>query len=638
MLTNAERIARARLVLEHRGIAIEDMLAAEVSASWSRCIETGLEPHGKPRAFAISEIELKQRRQQSGYVRRLALAEMETLYHQIAGSNFLIAFADAEGIVLEAFADPQFGESDSGRQIVPGTLWSEKIRGTNGLGTAIMAGRPVIIHGPEHFFSCYARVCCTAVPIRDAGGQVAGILDASSDCTSRQSHTMALVQMAATHIENVLFAHEMHAHIVLAIHPRVEFLGTISAALVAVDEAGVVSAVSNRANAILAGLQVAAGASFESLFNEPFEKFLARLHGNEQTFLRDAMGSAHAVKWVNRGSASVLKGPRLAHVQFCGTPPPPRSLREQTFVAEDRNVRDGLALIDSAVRVNAPILIYGETGSGKEMFARYAHEASGRRGDFVAINCAALPEALFEAELFGYVAGAFTGARKDGYEGLIAATDGGTLLLDEISELPLPLQAALLRFLDDHSVRQVGGRCSRRIDVQILAATNSDLAAEVVARRFRADLLYRLDTVKVVVPPLRARSDFGTAVRFVLAVLDRTAAISDEAITRLAVHKWPGNFRELRSVLTRALLAGTSMEIGIDEIAALLPSAPVGRDDMSGSALRHKATEEVTREFHRVGGNVSHTARNLSISRNTVYRHLREAAKRDGASEELSSR
>lgn len=638
MLTNAERIARARLVLERRGIAVEDMLAAEVSASWSRCIETGLEPHGKPHNVALVESELRERRERSGHVRRLALAEMETLYHQIAGSNFLIAFADAEGAVLEAVADHQFGESDSGRQIVPGTLWSEEIRGTNGLGTSIVAGRPVIIHGAEHFFSCYSRVCCTAAPIRDSGGRIVGILDASSDCTSRQRHTLALVQMAATHVENGLFAHEMRSHIVLAIHPRAEFLGTISAALVAIDEQGAISAVSSRGAGIFAGLQVATGASFERLFNESFEKFLARLHGSDQTYLRDALGSVHAVTWVNRGSAGAHGGRRFNRAQSGSALPQSRPLREPAFVAEDRGVRDALALIAAAVRVGAPILIHGETGSGKEMLARYAHEVSGRRGEFVAINCAALPEELFEAELFGYVSGAFTGARKDGYEGLIAAADGGTLLLDEIRELPLSLQAALLRFLDDRSVRPVGGRSSRTVDVQILAATNADLAGEVAARHFRADLLYRLDTVKAVVPPLRARSDFGAAARFVLTRIDPAATISEEAVARLAMHRWPGNFRELRAVLTRALLAATDMKIGIDEIAVLLPSVPTGNCDITGSALRNKAMEEVMREFRRTGGNVSHTARNLSISRNTVYRHLRDAARRDLSLRESSLR
>ena len=631
MLTNAERLVRARLVLERRGIAVEDLLATEISASWSRCLDAGLDPHGTPQKVVIGERELKRRRERIGHVHDLALAEIETLYHQIAGSNFLIAFADAEGTVLESVADSQFGDSAAGRRIIPGSRWSEEVCGTNALGTAIVTGQPIIIHGSEHFFSCYGQVCCTAAPVRGPAGELVGMLDASSDCVSRQRHTLALVKMAATHIENGLFVHQMCSQMILAIHPRAEFLGTISAGMIAIDEAGLISAVNGRAASILTGLQVAPGSHFEQIFNEPLEKLLARLHARHQTFVRDALGSTHAVAWINRGAPVVRRGHAQLKSRAEVVPAPVRALREPAFVAEDRGVRETLALVAAAVRVNAPILIQGETGSGKEMLARYAHEVSGRKGEFVAINCAAMPENLFEAELFGYAAGAFTGARKEGAEGLIASADGGTLLLDEIGALAPQLQATLLRFLDDRLVRTVGGRGGRVVDAQILAATNADLAAEVAARRFRPDLLYRLDTIKAVLPPLRARGDFAAALRFTLARIDPAATISAEAATRLAVHGWPGNFRELRAVLTRALLAASDGHIGLAQVAVWLPPLLSPGTRPAGSVLREKVAEEVVREFHRSGGNVSHTARNLAISRNTVYHHLREAAKRDSS-------
>ena len=629
MLTNAERMVRARLVLERRRIAVEDLLAAEISASWSRCLDAGLDPHGTPQKLVIGERELKRCRERIGHVHHLALAELETLYHQIAGSNFLIAFADADGTVLESVADSQFGDSDAGRRIIPGSRWSEAVCGTNALGTAIVTGQPIIIHGSEHFFSCYGEVCCTAAPVRGPAGELVGMLDASSDCESRQRHTLALVKMAATHIENGLFVHQMGAQMILAIHPRAEFLGTISAGMIAIDEAGRLSAVNARAASILTGLQMGPGVQFEQIFNEPLERLLARLHTNHQTFVRDALGSMHAVAWINRGARFAGRGqPQLkARAQLALAPA--RGLREPAFVAEDRGVRETLALVAAAVRVNAPILIQGETGSGKEMLARYAHEVSGRKGEFVAINCAAMPENLFEAELFGYTAGAFTGARKEGAEGLIVGAEGGTLLLDEIGALAPQLQATLLRFLDDRLVRTVGGRGGRVVDLQILAATNADLAAEVAARRFRADLLYRLDTVKAVLPPLRARSDFIAALRFTLARIDPAATIAEDAVARLAVHDWPGNFRELRAVLTRALLAASAGHIGLAHVAVWLPPVSTPGLRQSGSVLREKVVDEVVREFRRSGGNVSHTARALAISRNTVYHHLREAAKRD---------
>ena len=269
----------------------------------------------------------------------------------------------------------------------------------------------------------------------------------------------------------------------------------------------------------------------------------------------------------------------------------------------------------------ATVLIQGETGSGKEVLARHAHRASGRSGAFVAVNCGALPAELFEAELFGYVGGAFTGARREGSIGLIASADGGTLLLDEVRELPLQLQAALLRFLDDGQVRPVGGTVSRHVDVQLLAATNAELGDEVAARRFRADLLYRLNTVCVVLPPLRLRRDFAQAARTMLASVDCRAVISDAAVARLAGHTWPGNFRELRSVLTRALLSGGDRRVTPALLDRLLPAAVLA----PASLLQQGATELVRREFERSGQSVSLTSRKLGISRTTVYRHLRES-------------
>jgi transcriptional regulator of acetoin/glycerol metabolism len=629
MLSRTERTSRARLALERRSVVAEGLLSKPISASWQRCLEAGLDPRAMPKTVMLPAPELRQRRERSDYVYHLARAEMEMLYHQIAGSNFMIAFADPQGVVLDTLSDQAFGSSDDGRQILCGTVWSEAVAGTNALGTAAAMEQSIIIHGTEHFFSCFRPISCAAAPIRDAGGRMVGLLDASSDCASRQSHTLALVQMAAAHIENGLFAREMRSHLIVGIHPRAEFLGTISAGMIALDERGIISAVSGRVASLLSGLKVTPGTHFEQVFAEPYSAFLARVCTDDRLFLRDALGSAYAVAWANPGASFLSQRHHHSALQLLApprSPAPAVAKSDAHFVAEDPQVRETMALVASAVRLPAPVLIYGETGSGKEMLARYAHAASGRRGEFVAINCAAIPEELFEAELFGYEAGAFTGARKGGYAGLIASADGGTLLLDEIGELPLPLQAALLRFLDDQRVRPVGGRSARAVDVLILAATNADLKADVAARRFRADLLYRLDIVQAVLPPLRARSDFAAAVRFVLARIDKQATVTRAAIARLGAHDWPGNFRELRTVLTRALLASPNAAIDVAQVEALLPAEARPACLGQASSLREKTAEEVLRTYRDTGGNVSVTAERLAISRNTVYRYIREAA------------
>ena len=638
----AHNILHAQAV-RARGNALppDGLPAAEILDSWVRCMQAGLDSAGSALIPVVDAADLARRRDGAAVARRLARAELETLAQQIAGSNFLLAFADQEGVILDLYADNRFAMSGADAGILPGSCWHEAIAGTNGLGTALAAGQPVAVTGLEHYFLKLGAVSCSAAPVRDAHGQIVGVLDASSYFESRQRHTMALVQMAATHIENGLLIHQLRAHWVLAIHPRPEFLATLSAGLLVFDAGGVLLALNARGRQLLQGLDAAPGTSYEALFAEPFEHLLARLQRNGELRLRDALGSTLVASCISRpvqrpavaapstrtstaaAAPAAITNPRSAPNTAPRTVPRTDTHTRQPLptegVTDDPAVAEAYRLVEAAVRLQAPVLILGETGSGKELLARHAHRASGRSGAFVAVNCGALPAELFEAELFGYAGGAFTGARREGSAGLIASAHGGTLLLDEVGELPLPLQAALLRFLDDQQVRPVGGTLSRKVDVQLLAATNTALDDAVAARRFRADLLYRLNTVCAQLPPLRQRRDLAAAARSLLATLDIGASITDEALQHLAGHPWPGNFRELRSVLTRALLGRDDSHLDLRDVARVLPTtAPPG-----ASALQHNASGLVRREFERNGGSVSQTARELGVSRTTVYRHLR---------------
>ena len=602
--------------------------------SWARCMEVGLLPASALSVPVVEAADLSRRRERSEFVRRLAQAELETLSRQIAGSNFLLAFADQEGVILDLYADNRFSMSGSDAGILPGSVWTESVAGTNGLGTALAAGTAVAVTGLEHYFLKLGDISCTAAPVRDAHGQVVGVLDASSYYESRQRHTQALVQMAATHIENSLLAHQMRGHWVLAIHPRAEFLGTLSTGLLAFDGQGVLVAMNGPVHHLLSGLEAQRGTRFEELFGEPMDHVLARLHLGADARLRDALGSVLMARLVGQAARSAplhanlgTRAQRASASRPTTTPMPLNSTASSTaqdFVAEDPAVQEACRLVEAAVGMNVPILLQGETGTGKELLARFAHQVSGRRGEFVAVNCAALPGELFEAELFGYASGAFTGARREGSPGLLLAADGGTLLLDEIRDLPLQLQAALLRFLDDQLVRPVGGQAARRVDVQLLAASHANLDEAVQAEAFRADLLHRLNTVCVTLPALRQRRDLPQAAQWVLRRLDARQSLSSEALARLGAHHWPGNFRELRAVLTRALLqrptAHRHQPLSAHDLNAVLPPSQLVA---GASQLQRSAADLVRNEHERHGGSVSQTARALGISRTTVYRHLR---------------
>lgn len=238
--TSQERLHVRSDILRSRGLSLPSgaQLSAELLDSWSRCSDAGLEVDSVPKVNVVTAADLQHRRDQAGFLRHLVLAEIDTLSQQIAGSNFLLAFGDPDGVILDLFEDHRFATSSAGNRIVAGGRWTEDICGTNGLGTALATRHAVSVSGPDHYLLHFGDIACTASPVRDAWGCVVGVLDASSYFESRQLHTEALLKMATTQIENLLLAHQMRDAVVLAIHPRVEFLGTLSAGLLAFDPSG----------------------------------------------------------------------------------------------------------------------------------------------------------------------------------------------------------------------------------------------------------------------------------------------------------------------------------------------------------------------------------------------------------------
>src|SRR5512139_1066440 len=253
------------------------MPGPEILDSWVRCMQAGLDSRGAAPIAVVDAADLVRRRERAEVTRRLAQAELETLAQQIAGSNFLLAFADRDGVILDLFCDNRFSMSGADADILPGSCWREALCGTNGLGTALATGQSVAVTGLEHYFLHLGDLSCTATPVRDAHGAVVGVLDASSYFESRQRHTQALVRMAATNMENGLFIHQMRSRFVLAIHPRPEFLGTLSAGLLAFDDEGRLVALNDGGRQLLQGSTGVPGALFEELFGEPCEPVLARL-------------------------------------------------------------------------------------------------------------------------------------------------------------------------------------------------------------------------------------------------------------------------------------------------------------------------------------------------------------------------
>lgn len=613
-------VARARVALEAGMRVRGGALSPEIARSWERCLAGGLDPTRRPDEAVIAFAEVRARREEQALLRRLALAQMQLLYEQIAGSDFMIAFADAGGVVLDALSDPSFADSEAGRSIVPGSVWLEGGRGTNALGLALVEQAPASIYGREHFFACHGHLSCAAVPIFDPSDRLVGLLDASSSNEARQQHTHALVRMAAAAVENGLIVNGRPDVLLLALHPRAEYLDTLSAGLVALSPEGELVSINRAARALLAGLDTTAGRAFDALFEPGLGGVVDELRRAGVARVRDRAGSLLYIACRRFAAPPVRMSPPAPRLPMPAPAPP--AAPAATFVCEDALLLRRMRGLDAATRERLAVHIHGETGTGKELMAHHVHALSGRSGAFVPINCGAVPESLFIAELFGHDRGAFTNARNEGAPGLIRLADRGTLFLDEVGDIPLAAQTALLRFLDTMEVRALGGGKTATLDVQIVSATNRDLAAAVAARQFRADLYYRLNGLTIEIPPLRERGDFAAIVRHLLARQATKVSIDDAGIERLRQRPWAGNIRELQFWLRRAAieadgegLTPQSCEDGIDDGAATCAQC-------APHALSRDRCRRIRETFAATGGNIQQTARRLGISRTTVYKHL----------------
>jgi two-component system response regulator HydG len=298
-------------------------------------------------------------------------------------------------------------------------------------------------------------------------------------------------------------------------------------------------------------------------------------------------------------------------------------------------MRELYRLLERVAQSQAPVLIRGESGTGKELVARALHfEGPRRAGSFVAVNCTALPESLLESELFGHARGAFTGATA-ARRGLFLEADGGTLLLDEIGDMPAALQAKLLRVLEEGEVRAVGSDAARKVDVRVLAATHQDLEERVRAGAFRSDLYYRLNVVPIAVPPLRERVEDVAllAEHFLAQARTRNPSspvtrLDAGALAALSRHGWPGNVRELENLIERLVIIGFDDTVQAADVKALLPAAaggtPIDEAKRALVSLKQLEREYITFVVAQCGGNKTRAAEVLGIDVSTIHRRERE--------------
>jgi transcriptional regulator of acetoin/glycerol metabolism len=647
---HASRILR----VVHGGVTsdTDDVL----SQSWSRCVnEYRLHPDRPRTPAVVGRVELEERCARMADVIDSARYEMTTLLQQLADNATSVVLTDTDGVIVHMVASPEFAAEAAPLGLRPGGVWSENQAGTNGMGTCLAAAGPVAVRRDEHFFSQFSQLTCSAVPLFDPAGKITGVLDVTSRSGTMQQHLLVLLGMTARMIENRLIdlrfasAHPLH------FHTRPEFVYTLHEGKLAVADDGLILA-ANRSALFQLGLKSMEdlrSSRIEDLFQTSLEDMLRRSTSSAfhpvVTYRANATHRFFAVARLPATAETARAEAGAAGPARRAKAAPPTTARGNPGITfSDPRLVSQLATARRVIARSTPVLLGGETGSGKEVFARAIHDGSPHaQGAFVAINCASLPENLIESELFGYRAGAFTGAQRSGRRGKILQADGGTLFLDEIGDMPLDLQARLLRVLDERQVSPLGSEEVHSVDFQLVSASHRDLPGLVAAGRFREDLYYRLAGIELQLPPLRERSDKRELLLSVLAAESQgDGRLNAEAERLLLEYPWPGNVRQLRHVMRSAVALADGAIIGVQHLPSLLTRRPPAAapttapattpalaqalhaspcDDPAPSHLNPIQANErqVLRQMleqHR--WNVSNVAKALDVSRNTLYRKL----------------
>ena len=638
-----------RHLLEH-GHCPTGLVDERLARSWGRSMAAGLAPAGRAAADLPSPGELREAMACNHSLLTHSRPIMEYLFDQVRHSHSVVVLADRAGMLMHTLGSPGFVDKAERVALTCGASWHESHRGTNAIGTALAEGTAVEVHGGEHFLERNSFLTCAASPILSATGELLGILDISGDHRNGHAHTLGLVSTAARMIENRLLVATCKRNVRLHLHREPEGIGSVAEGIVAVSADGwIVGA--NRVALTQLGLHMGdVGATpLAQVLDVRLDDLLSHHHRRPQ--LPQALRLRGGALLYAQVQLDPAAWPAARVVRGMPGTPAANEPADDALARLDTGDARWRAAADKARRVvGKPIavLIQGESGVGKEVFARALHASGPRRaGPFVAINCAAIPEHLIESELFGHVAGAFTGARKEGSLGRLREAHGGTLFLDEIGDMPLPLQTRLLRVLQDRSVTPVGAGHAVPVDFCLISATHCQLLQAAEQGRFRHDLYYRLNGLTVQLPALRERTDFAALTAQLLAELateqglPHPVQVAPDLLQRLAAHPWPGNLRQYASVLRTAcaMLAEDEDQLGWehlgdDIVQALQTAAPPVFNKLAGLAnprpvpaaevlsLQELSSAAIDQALQSARGNVSQAARQLGISRQTLYRKL----------------
>ncbi len=597
--------------------------------SWNRTKQyKDLNPMIQGSVKNISDEELKEIRGKNE-VFHLAQPVLKQAGQELSNDKHVLLFCDSEGIIIDHYGDlPVARHIGNSVNANNGAQWSERWAGTNAIGTSIILKEPVQIFSSEHFSqSCHEWVCSAAPILDPLTSELLGVINLSTTADSFHSHSMVKTISLVNQIERILFHNYYQAR---------EMMQNIYIEAISKWKNQIVILCNSKGEIlrINSDPQVDEITSLMSRTVENNELTTKKEWENEVTLHGSLYRTTYKkILWYDRfiGFISILeKKNRISHSTANHSHYAKYSL--QSLFGKSEAFKSTIQLARVAASSDSNVLITGDSGTGKELVASAIHQASNRSDyPFIALNCAAIPKDLLPSELFGYVAGAFTGANPKGSIGKFELANKGTLFLDELGDMPLDSQVQLLRVIQEQEIIRIGDKTRIPIDVRVIAATNKNLPEEIAAGKFRKDLYYRLNVFHIELPALRHRSEDVPllAENFVQKLTIKKHHgpyhITDEAMGILRNYSWPGNIRELENVMEYAVNFSANGIITPESLPKHFhkqQTLPINMGQIN--PVNQAELDWILSALKRSQMNVTDAAKELNMSRSTLYRKLKK--------------
>ncbi len=626
----------------------------EIKASWHRCLKKGVDRYDGISHLILDSVEFNKLLCERKDLIKTAKSIMSNLYDFVRGSGFILMLSDEKGYLIDVFGDFKTMERATRVNLLPGYRWGEKESGTNGIGTALALREPIQVSGGEHYCKKLHTWTCSAAPIFNENTRVIGSLQMSGPANKAHPHTLGLVVAAVKAIGAKISVEKRNLELSVMNNRLKNVLQSMSEAAMIIDKNGTVRQI-NSGIRHLFGTDIT-DSSVRDIWGSDsnFSKILSegKISKNIEVLMDTARGQVSS-----KITVVPLKNGTEQQTDTVVVITPSKSTRKSNhhykniktgfnfndIIGNHNEIKTAIRMAQKASFNTSHVLIEGESGTGKELFAQAIHNhGPWRNGPFLAINCASLPRDLIVSELFGYAEGAFTGALRRGKPGKFEMASGGTLFLDEIGDMPIDQQATLLRVLQEKRITRLGGDKPITVDTRIICATNRNLQVEVQKGRFRQDLFYRLNVILITLPPLRNRGNdllllFDSFLNKVSARLGTTVRDVQPAVKKhLIRHDWPGNLRELENVVEKLITATDDGIIRIEHLPKEIRTCDMhyqansalnsNRSGCSGKNIKlflaEKEHQLMIDLLQQHKGNISRIAREMGVSRNTIYRKM----------------